>query len=187
MDDQEKIALYQKLVQSRIVESPTGLIELPIAALQEYHDKVGLGPEQLCYFGLRLPGAEDGIYDYVLGLDCDDEALVQIMDAYYYDMETGESASLSHSAVLEASIYRRYYNGDAMVCGDLLIDQLGRLWMCVMTEDNIGAQMCIQFSEKSFGYEICREDLTFISRLWFDGKTFMFSPQAITGHSGMPS
>lgn len=187
MDDASKIALYQQMVAEKIVQHESGMIELPIKALQEYHDAIGLGPEQLCYFGLNLPRAEDGIYNYALGDDLDEDAAVLIMDAFYYDTETGESASLQPHKLLEASIYRRYYNGDAMFCGEMRVDNLGRLWLHAMTEDNIGAQFCVQFSPGSMGYSICSDDLTYVSRMWFDGEKFIFTPTFVFIYHGPPS
>lgn len=186
MDNKSKMELYQRMVDSKVKKYSNGIIELPIKALQEYHDAVGLGPNELCYFTLYLPNYEDGRYDYYLGNDCDEDALVLIMDACYYDVETRESESLSQNKVLESSIYRRFYDGSAIFCGELRIDQLGRVWLEAMTEDNIGAEFCVQFSPGSMGYQMCSEDFSICVRFWFDGEKFIYSPVTVYYYGGLP-
>ncbi|MBR6134706.1 hypothetical protein IKQ38_04480 [Candidatus Saccharibacteria bacterium] len=186
MNDKSKMELYQRMVDSKVKKYSNGIIELPIKALQEYHDAVGLGPNELCYFTLHLPYYDDGLYNYLLGNDCDEDALVLIMDAYYYDVDTGEFESFSQNKVLEGSIYRRFYDGSAFFCGELRIDHLGRVWLESMTEDNIGAEFCVQFSDHSMGYQMCSEDLSFCARFWFDGEKFTYSPVAVYFYDGPP-
>lgn len=186
MDDKSKMELYQRMVTEKIKRYENGTIELPVKALQEYHDAVGLGPEELCYIGLDLPFAEDGLYNYILGNDNDEDALVLIMNVYYYDSETGESEPLGHNRVLEGSIYRRFYNGEAMFDGEIKVDNLGRIWLRAMTEDNIGADFCVQFSEGSLGYQIYYADLSTCVRIWFDGEKVVYSPVMIFFYDGLP-
>lgn len=187
MDDIRKKALYQQMVSDKVVQHESGLIELPVKALQEYHDAIGLEPNQLCYFSLHLPDAEDGLYNYIIGDESDEDAAVVIMDVFYFDTETGESESLGHNKVLEASIYRRFYDGEAMINGSLMIDNLGRIWFYAMMEDNIGAEFCVQFSEGSRGYSICYADLTFCSQIWFDGEKVLYCPTLFFVLPGLPS
>ena len=186
MDDKSRMELYQRMVMDKIRQYENGVIEFPVKALQEYHDAIGLGPEELCYFGLNLPFAEDGLYNYILGNDNDEDALVLIMNVYYYDSDTGESEPLGHNKVLEGSIYRRFYDGRAIFDGEIRVDNLGRIWLRSMSEDNIGAEFCVQFSEGSFGYQICYEDLSICARIWFDGEKVVYAPVVVLFYDGPP-
>ena len=173
-------ALYRKMVDSNIRRFPNGLIELPVSLLNEYHKKAGIPDEQMSTIGLSFPGASIGEYGYVIGSEGDENAVVQIMGAYYYDEETGESEELSPNKVLEKLIYRRFYEREILFCGVMNVDHEGRMWLLGMVEDNIGVQIMIAMQPDGAGYDFYADDFSEHYRVWFDGKTFYYEPLPVT-------
>lgn len=182
----EMMALYEKMVRRKIKTSPSGIIELPVSSLYEYHNKVGFPADKISCFDLRLPGTQDGMYDYMIGPESDPDAAVQIMDVFYYDTDSAEAELLAPNKVLEESIYRRFYDGEIDFNGFLRVDQMGRLWIDAMSEDNIGVTFMIGLQPEGIGYEFCTED-NFHCQVWFDDTTFYYSPKNLMDAGKLPS
>ena len=186
MNQNERQALFAQLVQSKVVTTELGQINLPIDGLKEYHDRVGLADNELSYFDLQLPGAEEGLYQYVLGGMNSDEAKFELVETLYYDDTTGESVNFEPPDLFIESLGRKMLNGDVFCNGSIRIDHYGRAWFSTMTSDNIGAVLLVTFNPSNLGVSVYTEDLSGSVRLWYDGKTFHFSPTTLFVCYGYP-
>ena len=186
MNQNERQALFAQLVQSRVVTTELGQIHLPIDGLKEYHDKVGLADNELSYFDLQLPGAEEGLYQYVLGGMNSDEVKFELVETLYYDDTTGESVNFEPPDLFIESLGRKMLNGDVFCNGSIRIDHYGRAWFSTMTSDDIGAVLLVTFNPSNLGVSVYTEDLSDSARLWYDGKTFHFSPTTLFVCYGYP-
>lgn len=186
MDQAKMKALYKKMVEPKIKRYPNGLIMLPVDALNEYHEAVGLPPEKVSVFNLIFPGAQAGVFDYEIGEDCATDTIVEIMQVYYFDGDTDAYEAIAPNKVLEESIMRRFYEGEILFNGILRVDHMGRIWIDAMPEDNINVEFMIALQPNSFGYEFYAEDNTAHCRVWFDGSTFYYEPLPILGADHPP-
>ena len=179
MNNQEKQALFDDLVTKHIVCSEVGTIELPVAGLMDFHEAAGLDPTEMCYITLTLPETTDGTFNYILGTFADDEATIQIAEAYFFDIETGDSANIGVSKDLLRILKRYLAEGEVYINGDLLIDQFGRIWVPAMMTDDIGVEIIVTLNPEKMGVPIYYEDMNWSSRIWYDGKTLFYVPTTI--------
>jgi len=188
MDESASRQLFNDLVLSNIVRTELGLIEFPVDKLKEFHDAMGLPEDELCYFDLRLPEAQEGVCNYILGNIEEGVATYKIDGAYFFDVETGESESLGYGKLLERYLKRSLLIGNALCAGDVIIDHLGRAWIAVMISDDIGIQLILEFDHSAeLGVPIIFEDLSHYGYLRFDGRKFYYSPVTMLYYDGMTS
>lgn len=172
MEAREKEALYRKMVSPGIKRHMGGIIELPISALQQYCTEAGYAEDDVVFFTLTFPNTEDGVYNYVLGPDCAEDAVVVAMSVYYYDYDTDVEEEIAPNQTLTEAVYRKFYDGEVSFNGDLKVDQYGRVWIDGMSEENIRVEFLIGLQPDKKGYEFLCDDGVRRMRLWFDGKTF---------------
>lgn len=188
MDQAKMKALYKKMVEPNIKRFPNGLIALPVGKLNQYHTEVGYADKnKVSVFNLILPGAKVGEYDYHLGPESDSDAVVTIMNVFYYDYDTEACEELMPNKTLEEAIYRHFYEGEVDFNGVLRIDQEGRIWADAMAEDNIGVTFLIALSPKGIGYELISSDETVRCQIWFDGSTFYYEQKSLLDAGRAPS
>ncbi len=176
MDLHEQKILFEQLVTSKIVQTEYGMIVLPVKGMQEFHDKMGFAENELCFFSLRLPECEDGLYNYYMGNFLADDVKFEIIEAFYYDTKTGESEEFAFGNVLVDSFRRSLLAAEAMFCGDIMVDNRGRAFVAFMISDDIGVRAILTFKPKTLGIPIFLEDSAKTARLWFNGEEFYYSP-----------
>ena len=176
MDLHEQKNLFEQLVTSKIVQTEFGLIELPVYGLQEFHDRVGLGSNELCFFALRLPEYQEGFYNYYVGEFPKEDVQFEVVEAFYYDPKADESEDISFGDALVGSFRRSLQSTEAMLCGDIMIDNYGRAWMAFMISEDIGVRTVATFKPKTLGIPIFLEGTPKSGRLWFNGESFCYSP-----------
>ena len=189
MDYQEQKLLFEQLVTSKIIQTEFGMIELPVNGLQEFHNRIGLNEEQLCFFSLRLPECEDGIYNYVVGPFLEEDVRFEICEAFFYNDDDEDDELISCGPLLEKAFHDRLRSGEAVCCGDIMVDNLGRAWIAFMISDDIGVRTIATFKPKTLGLPIALEDNTKPARIWFNGESFCYSPTSFffTGGKYLPS
>ena len=176
MDLHEQKVLFEQLVTSKIVQTEFGMVELPVEGLQEFHDRIGLSADELCFFSLRLPEYEQGLYNFYVGEFQEEDVQFEVMEAFYYDPETDKSEDISFGDVLVNSFRYSLMLTTAMLCGDIMIDNFGRAWMAFMISEDIGVRTVATFKPKSLGLPIFLNGTSKSGRLWFNGKSFCYSP-----------
>ena len=187
MDAYDQERLFHELVEKKITHTEDGLITLPLHALREFHDSIGLEEDEPCFFMLHLPRSEEGFYNYTVGADIDEEATLESLGVYFCDVETGEYEPINGGVLLYGSITRDFISGEMLVCGCFMIDHKGRLWLQGSLSDDIGVDLRVTFESGSKGYSFYTTDMLHTMRLWRDDDYFYCAPSSIFYLGGLPS
>ena len=164
---------------------PNGMAEFPVSKLRKYCEKHGMIEDEALSYGIFLPYAEPGVYNYEL-TDHDFKAEVLIRHVYYIDRGDGENSIDQRqeienpNALMKASILRRFFEGEADVCGLMSLDPVGNLWVNIKPEDNLQVILTLVLDPKGFGLEFSTFDENDFcldsSRLSFNGESFFCMP-----------
>ena len=170
---------------------PNGIAAFPVMKLHEYCEKNGIGQDEGASFGLMLPGSSSDQYNFFL-TDYDTSVNVLIHTVFYIDNgggpnETDEREQIQPTVLMKRSIFRRFFQGEAGVCGVMHIDQDGRLWVDVMAEENLEAIMVFWIQPNTLGLEFSAFDpgtMMRVSccRIMFDGETLYCEPVDFTSN-----
>lgn len=173
MTDSERSELFKMLVLDNMKTDPFGGSSLPIKCLQAYHDAVGGGEGELSYATFQMPNYEECSYSYRVGSDTFDWLEAFSIDSIsYYDVRTGACAPLIPNDVLFNSVAESLFSGEACLSGCLAIDNLGRVYLSGMAEDNIYADYCLRLREGSPGISYGALDNSVLSRIWIEDGVF---------------
>ena len=173
-----------------ITEYADGVVEFPVAALQEYCEKHDVKQDEGVSYGLQLEGGAEGVYDYFI-TKFDEKNVSMIQRIYYIDNGGAPDGSdvraeIPENDVLKLAIYRRLFSGNCGICGLMNIDQGGRLWMDVLAENNIEAIVIMFLQPGTPGLTLSQYDLYSMKkekiaecRISFDGEKLIYEPIAI--------
>ena len=185
MEDYEFRNLLNDMVMSRITIDEIGTMRIPINAMREFCKLIELGGDGHCVIGLHLLYAEEGLFNYVYGFGSDDSMLIEITNIQYYDTDTGGSESIRGGSVLQGKVYRELYEGRASVCGNMLIDEEGGLYIQATVTDDIAADFRISLAPDNGGIQLCLSDFSESFHIWSDGNTVYVAKSTIIRYDGL--
>ena len=162
-----------------------GMAQFPVMELREYAIKANIPDSDCLSYALQFELGEPGLFNYVLGeFDRDMEVLIE--HVYYIDVEGGpdgkdQREAINASDMMKRAILRRFFMGEAPICGVVNVDEEGRLWIDVLPEYNIEAHLILFLQPKKMGVEFdsynpethMRESCC---RIMFDGDSFFYEP-----------
>ncbi len=162
-----------------------GMAKFPVMALRDYAIEADIPDSDCLSYALQFELGEVGVYNYSLGAyDPSVETLIERV--YYIDRESGPDGSdqreeINASDMMKRAILRRFFTGEAAVCGIVNVDEEGRLWLDVLPEYNIEAHLVLFMQPKKSGLEFdsynpethIRESCC---RMVFDGEAFYYEP-----------
>ena len=178
--------LFKQIVVSQIQVEKSGLTGVPLKALREFHEAAGFKPEQLGMLFFPLPGCEGGAYNYYVGEIAGETGLSVDSVAFYDSIEEAECPIVGES-VLYGAIFRDVCNGEALLCGGLMICENGRVIVDVSYSGDIYAKVSIVLAENSMGVQLLSDDARRAYRIWLQDDTVFIAPAMIIFHDGMPS
>ena len=178
--DDNDMELFQEIVVDKIVCTEFGSMELPLYALREYHEMLNLPPEKTCLLSFNLPDGEEGFYNYILGFDCDIETTIMVTDVFYYDEQSDSSHSIGGDKRFYNTLFCNLCSGAALICGEMMIDEQGYLYIRVSQSDDIFVEYRINLRANSAGFQFIKSDLTDPVRIWSDGDKVFVVPVQLT-------
>ena len=187
MEDYEIRNLLNDMVMSHIVIDEIGTMRIPINAMREFCKLIELGEDEHCIIGFELPHAEEGLFNFIYGFGSDKSAPIEITNIQYYDVDTGGSESIWGGDVLQGKVYRELHEGRALICGHLLIDEAGGLYIQATITDDIVADFRISLAPDNGGIQLCLSDFTESFHIWSDGDTIYVAKSAIIRLDSLPS
>lgn len=187
MDDLERRQLFIKMVADKIVCNEAGITMLPIKALREFTELAGLPDDPPCVLGFALPRAEDGLFNYILGAGSDVSTRIELVDIYFFDVATGEYGPIIGGKVLNDALFRDLYSGDGLICGHILVDQYGGLYIEMSESDCIAADFIIDLNSGPTGVQFILSDGSRSMHVWSDGDTVYVAESSYFCYDGLPS
>ncbi len=187
MDAYEQEKLFREMVVDKIEHTTDGLVILPLGAMQDFHDQIGLTDDEPCLVAVSLPEAEEEYFNYYIGADCDEEAYLEAIDVSFYDGETDMVESIQGGPLLYGAILRDFLGGMMPLCGQILVDQKGRMWMHGNLSEDISVDLRVTVKAGSMGYSFYSEDMGHTIRMWRDEEHFYYAPTTIFYTDGLPS
>ena len=162
-----------------------GMAKFPVMALRDYAIKADIPDSDCLSYAFQFELGEVGVYNYTLGAY--DQSVVTLIErVYYIDREGGPDGAdqreeIEASDMMKRAILRRFFMGEAPVCGIANVDEEGRLWLDVLPEYNIEAHLVLFMQPKKAGLEfdsynpetLMRESCC---RIMFDGESFYYEP-----------
>ena len=155
--------------------------------MQDFHDQIGLAEEEPCFFMVNLPESDEGFFNYIVGSDFDEKSYLEAVDVFFCDGESDECESINGGPLLYSAILRDFLNGEMLICGLIMIDQKGRMWIRGSYSDDIGVDLRVTVSLDSLGYSFYSTDMRHTMRMWRDEEHFYCAPTSIFYTSGLPS
>ncbi len=187
MEDYEIRNLLNDMVMRHIIIDEIGTTRIPINAMREFCKLIKLGGDGHCVIGFKLLDAEKGLFNFVYGFGSDESTPIEITNIQYYDIDTGNSESIWGGSVLQGKVYRELYEGRALVCGNLLVDEEGGLYIQATVTDDIAADFRISLAPDNGGIQLCLSDFTKSFHIWSDGDTIYVAKSTIIRYNGLSS
>ena len=187
MDSWDAEWLFEQIVADKMNQLDNGLIEVPLDAMHELHDALGLSENQTCVIGLDLEESEESIYNFVLVNNSDELARVVITGVYFYDESSEDCEKITGEELLYQAVSRNLLAGKTLICGCMLIDQDGVIYLQGMHSEDIGVEFCIDPNDRQAGYQLMTTDGSCSFNLWRFENKLMISPSLITYWDGLPS
>lgn len=187
MDAYEQEKLFRELVERKIEQTLDGLTVLPLYAMQDFHDQIGLADDEPCFFMVNLPGAEEDYCNYFIGADCDEEAYLEAIDVSFYDGEMDRLESIQGGPLLYGAILRDFLGGMMPLCGRIMVDQKGRMWVHGNLSEDIFVDLRVTVKVGSMGYSFYSVDMSHTIRMWRDEKNFYYAPTMVFYMDGLSS
>ena len=175
-DEEER--LFAKIVQSRIRQSPSGLVEYPLDAMREYCKAVGDDNRRFGFYLASEMRYEDD-YQFCLGLDCDKKAVVSVEKVYYYDENRHLLEPLECGNVMLSSLISSFREGAVDLANEAIIDKDGYLYLRGRCSDDIVADFRIKFSDGNLGYSLYELDGELTYRFWRNKDMFFCAPTKV--------
>ena len=185
MDADNFEKLFNEMVASQIHSNSTGFVELPLDALRELHDLIGLEQNQSCTIDFSLSGGQDGLYNYCV-IDVPIGTSCEVVDITFYDQDADESVSIDGGELLYKAITRDFLRGTSLVSGYLVVDQDGGLYIESSYSDDIGASFYVRMPSNTEGMLFVSEDLGRSIRVWSDANKLYIAPSYIFFYDGLP-
>ena len=173
MDADNFEKLFNEMVASQIHSNSTGFVELPLDALRELHDLIGLEQNQSCTIDFSLSGGQDGLYNYCV-IDVPIGTSCEVVDITFYDQDADESVSIDGGELT------------SLVSGYLVVDQDGGLYIESSYSDDIGASFYVRMPSNTEGVLFVSEDLGRSIRVWSDANKLYIAPSYIFFYDGLP-
>ena len=188
MDDLERRRLFNEMVADKIQCDEAGVIKLPIKALREFSELVDLPEDsQPCMLGFTLPYGEDGLFNYVFGHSSDMFTKIELAEVYFFDALTEEYGQIIGGKVLNEALFRDLYSGEGLICGQMLVDQYGGLYIEMSESDCIAADFIIDLNSGPTGVQFILSDGSKSMHVWSDGDTVYVVESSYFCYDGLPS
>ena len=162
-----------------------GIAQFPIAELRDWAIATNVPDKDCLSYALQFECGEPEIYNYAL-TQFDRKMEILIERIYYIDVAGGPDGTdlreeVNANDTMKRAILRRFFTGEASVCGIVNVDEEGRLWVDVLAEDNLESHLVLflQPGEMGCEFEVTDpETLTCVSRcrVSFDGASFFYEP-----------
>ena len=180
----------------QVREYPNGIAEFPISEMHEYRLAGGAKEGENISYTLMFEMGEPGVFNYELG-EFDRNIVVMFAGVYYVDREGGPKGEDAHYKIedppefLRTAILRRFFTGEALICGVVFMDDEGRLWLTVSAENNIEACLVLHLQPKGIGCEFNVVDANTLARLsccrvTFNGESFYYEPVDLSASPKSP-
>ena len=176
MDANERQSLFRQMISANIRQYESGLTEFPLTEIRNYCDAIGLKPDDEFFLSFSLPGGWDGYYNFFVGDSTDNMALLELIEVYYWDGVDGKLEVINGGTTLYGALYRDFYSGKDLLCGLMLIDRYGRVYVKMRHGDNVMAIFRITPTVEDFGVQLFRADGEKVYRIWSDGDILFVAP-----------
>ena len=176
MDANERQSLFQQMIAANVRQYENGLTEFPLTEMRNYCDVIGLKLDEEYLLSFSLPGGRDGYYNFFVGDSTDNMMLLELIEVYYCDDVDGKLEVINGGTTLYGALYRDFYSGKDLLCGLMLIDLCGRVYVKMRHGDNVMAIFRITPTVEDFSVQLFRADGEKVYRIWSDGDILFVAP-----------
>ncbi len=178
-------ALYKQIVGSKIKKTESDAA-IPIDALRVYHDEAGFEENQFCTVFVDMPEACEGLYNYFIGENAAEDANVMVLRVLRYDPVKMEATEVPREKSLDEEVISEILDGGASINGKIGVDQNGRMLLSVAFDDDMMADVLVEFQPDKRGYTFYMfDDMSSITRVCRDGDIFRVSVVPVANGSGV--
>ena len=176
MDAKDK-SLFDEMVTSKVVLK-AGLVEIPLGAMREYHEAVGLKDNQSAAVPIVLSCLSDTSCRFGYGDGSSGDAIPpQLCDVSFYDAKANrlDSISAGINSGLFVAINRDFYEDGFSIINPIVVDQKGRVYITSWYSDDIFSKFYFdlsldeggcRFVAMDDGSEVCawlKNDIVYVS------------------------
>ena len=176
-DEEER--LFSEIVQARIRQSPSGLVEYPLDAMREYCAAVGDDSRRFGFFLASQADDYGDDFQFCIGLDCDTEARISVDRVYYYDEQQNLLETMKCGNVLLDELMSCFCKKNVVVANEAVMDKDGYLYLRARCTVDIVADFRISLSKGSFGFSLYELNGEMTYRFWRDENTFFCAPTKV--------
>ena len=112
---------------------------------------------------------------------------VRVCNILLGNQPLGTWRKITGEELLYQAVSRNLLAGKTLICGCMLIDQDGVIYLQGMHSEDIGVEFCIDPNDRQAGYQLMTTDGSCSFNLWRFENKLMISPSLITYWDGLPS